>query len=268
MVVVPSSYLLTEAAGKNLRRYVEAGGHLVVSCFSGIVDENDTIHPGAHPGALRDVLGLSVEEFHPLPERGTVPVGAGAGDGDLTGRIWSERIRLAGARAVLAFTGGPDAGHPAVTRHELGAGTAWYVATALDPAPDPIPTSASVPTPAPDLAYEEGPASVPIPAYAEDPDSRSTSGPAAAPGEGTGGGDLRGLLRAVLDRAGVSRPRGLPDTLERVRRGRHLFLLNHGDRPVTVPEVNGTGLPDGVRHTGSATVPAGGVVVVELAGNT
>ncbi|MGW2199975.1 beta-galactosidase, partial [Streptosporangium sp. NPDC001682] len=52
MVVVPSSYLLTEAAGKNLHRHVEAGGHLVVSCFSGIVDENDTIHPGAHPAAV------------------------------------------------------------------------------------------------------------------------------------------------------------------------------------------------------------------------
>ncbi|MEU4541420.1 beta-galactosidase [Streptosporangium sp. NPDC023825] len=223
MVVVPSSYLLTEAAGKNLRRYVEAGGHLVVSCFSGIVDENDAIHPGAHPGALRDVLGLSVEEFHPLPESGTVPVG----DGGLTGRIWSERIRLAGARAVHAFTGGPDAGHPAVTRHELGAGTAWYVATALDPAPDPSPRS-------------------------------------EAPADGTGT-DLRAVLRAVLDLAGVSRPRGLPDTLELVRRGRHLFLLNHGDEPVTVPGVSGTGVFDGAAHTGSATVPAGGVTVVELA---
>ncbi|MFS1298659.1 beta-galactosidase [Streptosporangium longisporum] len=287
LVVAPSSYLLTEASGKNLRRYVEAGGHLVVSYFSGIVDENDTIHPGAHPGALRDVLGLSVEEFHPLPENGTVGVAAAGegGDGDsgdgvegrtnirtnirMNGRIWSERIRLAGARAVGVFTCGPDAGHPAVTRHELGAGTAWYVATALDPAPDPIPD------PIPDAALDPasdpipgaapGSASVPIPGPAFDPALIPVPGAASASGED---GDLRVLLRAVLDRAGVSRPRGLPDTLERVRRGRHLFLLNHGDRPVTVPEVNGTGLLDGVRHTGSATVPAGGVVVVELAGNT
>jgi beta-galactosidase len=200
VVVVPSSYLLTEAAGKNLHRYVEAGGHLVVSFFSGIVDENDTIHPGAYPGVLRDVLGLWVEEFHPLPEGRTVRLGAGS-----TGRIWSERIRPAGARAVQDFADGPDAGHPAVTRHDLGAGTAWYTGTALDP---------------------------------------------------------RELLRHVLDQAGVERPAGLPDTLERVRRGAHVFLINHGDQPVTVHDVTGTGVLDGSEYHGHVIVPPGGVIVV------
>ena len=38
-------------AGRNLRRYVEAGGTLVVSYFSGIVDEHDAVHPGPYPGA-------------------------------------------------------------------------------------------------------------------------------------------------------------------------------------------------------------------------
>lgn len=127
LVVAPSSYLLTEAASKNLRGYVEDGGNLLVSYFSGIVDEHDTVHPGAHPGALREVLGLWVEEFHPLPGGGELRLDSGA-----RGRIWSERVRLDGAETVAAFAEGPDAGHPAVTRHGLGAGSAWYVATALD----------------------------------------------------------------------------------------------------------------------------------------
>nr|WP_225311237.1 beta-galactosidase [Microbispora cellulosiformans] len=220
LVVLPSSYLLGEAPAKNLHRYVEAGGHLLVSCFSGIVDENDTIHPGPHPGALREVLGLTVEEFHPLREHETVPLRRSQepdGPGP-AGRIWSERVRLAGARAVHEFAGGPDAGHPAVTRNDLGGGTAWYVATALDP----------------------------------------------APGDGAHDADLRGLVVRILDHAGVSRPRGLPDTLEVVRRGDHLFLLNHADAAVTVGGVTGTGVLDGAAYTGSATVPAGGVVVVRL----
>ncbi|MEV7805751.1 beta-galactosidase [Microbispora sp. NPDC088329] len=215
LVVAPSSYLLGEAPAKNLHRYVEAGGHLLVSYFSGIVDENDTIHPGPYPGALREVLGVAVEEFHPLRERETVVLGPSEssespeGVTGVTGRIWSERVRLAGARAVREFADGPDAGHPAVTRHDLGAGTAWYVSTALD----------------------------------------------AEPG-------LRTLLTEVLDHAGVDRPRGLPDTLELVRRGDHLFLINHADAPVTVPGVTGTGVLDGAAYDGPATVPAGGVVVV------
>jgi len=222
LVLVPGAYLLTERAAANLRGYVEAGGHLFVSYFSGIVDEHDIVHPGPHPGALREVLGLWVEEFHPLPEHGTVTLtgASAAGTPDaadtpgMTGTIWSERVRPAGARTVRAFADGPDAGHPALTRHDLGAGVAWYLATAL-------------------------------------------------PGRPADGG-LREVLRPVLDDAGVVRPRDLPDTVELVRRGRHAFLINHDDRPVTVPGVTGVAVFDGTRCTGSVTVPPGGVTVVEL----
>ncbi|MDI1463804.1 beta-galactosidase [Catellatospora sp. KI3] len=127
LVVAPSAYLLGEGAAKNLCRYVESGGHLLVSYFSGIVDEHETVHPGAYPGALREVLGLSVEEFHPLRAGEAVALGDGS-----TGAVWSERVRPAGAVPVVEFAAGPDAGHPAVTRHDLGRGTAWYVATAVD----------------------------------------------------------------------------------------------------------------------------------------
>jgi beta-galactosidase len=201
VVVVPSSYLLSEASAKNLQRYVEAGGHLLVSYFSGVVDENDTVHDGAYPGALREVLGLSVEEFHPLRRDETVTLTGGG-----TAGVWSELVRLDRATAVERFADGPDAGHPAFTRHGFGGGTACYLAAALR------------------------------------------------------GDDLRTLLTGLLDRAGVSRPRDLPDTLELVRRGAHVFLVNHGDTAVPVPGVTGTDLLTGAPFTGE--VPAGGVSVV------
>ncbi|GAA2310429.1 beta-galactosidase [Glycomyces scopariae] len=135
LVVAPSSYVLTDAASKNLRGYVENGGHLVVSYFSGIVDEHDTVHPGAHPGALRETLGLWIEEFHPLHEGEALGLESASGTGlggVWAGRIWSEHVRLDGAEAVARFASGPDEGRPALTRHDLGRGTAWYAATALD----------------------------------------------------------------------------------------------------------------------------------------
>ncbi|GAA2841473.1 beta-galactosidase [Nonomuraea rubra] len=115
VVVAPSSYLLTEASAKNLHRYVESGGNLLVSYFSGIVDEHDTIHPGAHPGALRELLGLSIEEFHPLREHETVTLTGGPDaltGAPIVARVWSERVRPAGAVTVRDFAEGPDAGHP------------------------------------------------------------------------------------------------------------------------------------------------------------
>ncbi|WIX93442.1 beta-galactosidase trimerization domain-containing protein [Amycolatopsis sp. DG1A-15b] len=127
LVVVPALYAMTDTAATNLRRYVEDGGVLVVSCFSGIVDQNDTIHAGPHPGALRDVLGLVVEEFTPLRAGERI----GLGDG-LSGDVWSEVVALRGASPVWSYVDGPVAGGPAVTRNPLGHGTAWYVSTRLD----------------------------------------------------------------------------------------------------------------------------------------
>ncbi|MFJ2115248.1 MULTISPECIES: beta-galactosidase [unclassified Streptomyces] len=131
LVVVPALYLATEATGRNLRAYVENGGTLVVSYFSGIVDANDAVHPGAHPGALRDVLGLTVEEFSPLGTGERVRITAADG-AELTGDVWTEFVVPQGAETVWTYADGLTADRPAVTRHRLGEGTAWYISTRLD----------------------------------------------------------------------------------------------------------------------------------------
>ncbi|MFD8921463.1 beta-galactosidase [Streptomyces sp. NPDC059569] len=131
LVVVPALYLAVEATGRNLRTYVENGGTLVVSYFSGIVDQHDAVHPGAHPGVLRDVLGLTVEEFSPLGEGERVRL-TEAGGAELTGDVWSEFVVPRGAETVWIYADGLTAGRPAITRHRLGRGTAWYVSTRLD----------------------------------------------------------------------------------------------------------------------------------------
>ncbi|OIJ94084.1 beta-galactosidase [Streptomyces monashensis] len=131
LVVVPALYLMTEAAGHNVREYVENGGTLVVSYFSGIVDEHDAVHEGAYPGALRDVLGLTVEEFSPLLKDERVRL-TGPDGSELTGDVWTEFVVPRGAETVWTYADGLTAGRPAVTRHPLGHGTAWYVSTRLD----------------------------------------------------------------------------------------------------------------------------------------
>jgi beta-galactosidase len=128
LVVVPSLYLLSQPDADILRGYAERGGSVVVSYFSGIVDENDHLHDGPYPGALRELLGLHTEEFHPLLPGTTVEVtNAGATTG-----VWSERVVPTGADTIDTFRTGPDAGHPAITRHAVAAGWAWYVAAKLD----------------------------------------------------------------------------------------------------------------------------------------
>ncbi|MFI6803011.1 beta-galactosidase [Streptosporangium canum] len=122
LVVVPNLYLLTEAHAGGLADYVSAGGHLLVSFFTSVVDGNDRVHHGGCPGPLREALGLRVEEYLPAAEGETFPLGEGTAD------LWREDVRIEGADVLLAF---PD-GTPAVTRNRFAAGTVRYVTTRPD----------------------------------------------------------------------------------------------------------------------------------------
>jgi beta-galactosidase len=132
LVVVPAVYVLSDEATASLREYAAGGGHLAVTFCSGIADQWHRIRTGGYPGALRDILGIRIEEFHPLrPGASTLLTAADAGQ--LTGQLWTERLRTEGAQVLAAYAAGDLAGLPAVTRHAFGAGTAWYVSTLLSP---------------------------------------------------------------------------------------------------------------------------------------
>jgi beta-galactosidase len=62
----------------------------------------------------------------------TLSGGASGQGGVETAGLWVEDLALAGATAVRSYADGPMPGRPAVTRHQVAAGLAWYVATRLD----------------------------------------------------------------------------------------------------------------------------------------
>jgi beta-galactosidase len=134
MVVVPNLYLITDRAAAALREYVAGGGHLVVSFFSGIADENDRVRLGGYPALLREVLGLRVDEFWPLPPGRTLGAAFTEDGAPLTADLWADAIEPEGAEPVACYRDGPLAGAAAVTRHAFGSGAAWYLGTRPDDA--------------------------------------------------------------------------------------------------------------------------------------
>ena len=132
LVVVPQMYLVDEHSAQNLRSYVERGGRLLVSYFTGVVDRTDTVHAEGLAGPLGDVLGISVKEFAPLTAGETVHLRLA--DGYLSADVWVDRLAVTGSdtEVVARFVDGPAADKPAITRRPLGAGEAWYLATRLD----------------------------------------------------------------------------------------------------------------------------------------
>ncbi|WP_207453954.1 beta-galactosidase [Herbiconiux sp. SYSU D00978] len=131
VVIAPILHVVPDALAASLSAYVELGGHLVTTYFSGIVDENDHVFLGGYPGALRDLLGIRIEEFAPLLDTEQALLDTG-----VTGTLWTDRIEVTGADvSVLArYASGEFAGLPAVTRRDTGDGTATYVSTRLRPA--------------------------------------------------------------------------------------------------------------------------------------
>jgi beta-galactosidase len=127
VILVPVLYLVTDAAAAAVRTAVEAGAHVLVTYFSGIVDEHDHIRLGGYPGAFRELLGVAAQEFTPLREAQSVAL-----DDGTHGRVWAEDLLVDGADVVARFLDGPVPGGPALTRRQVGAGSAWYVATQLE----------------------------------------------------------------------------------------------------------------------------------------
>jgi beta-galactosidase len=126
LVIAPVQYLITDEGAANVRRFVESGGHLLVTYFSGIVDVNDHLRLGGYPGAFIDVLGVRVEEFFPLHKGETISLSS-YGEGSL----WSELGQTTTASVLARYSSGPLTSSPAVTRNFFGDGVAYYVGTAL-----------------------------------------------------------------------------------------------------------------------------------------
>ncbi|SDT55466.1 beta-galactosidase [Pseudarthrobacter equi] len=127
LVLVCTLYAVSDADAANIAAAAAAGATVLVSYFSGIADAHDHIRLGGYPGAFRDLLGVRVEEFHPLLAGSQLKL-----DDGTVSSVWSEHVHLAGAEAVQAFTEFPLEGVPALTRRSVGSGAAWYLATFPD----------------------------------------------------------------------------------------------------------------------------------------
>ena len=122
VVIAPALYLVTDDAAAGLAKFVDAGGTLVMSFFSGMVDPSEHIRLGGYPAPFREVLGLEVIDFHPLSDGEEVELAFGDGAKG-RGTIWMDDLELRGAEMVAS---------PAITRNRFGSGTAYYVATMPD----------------------------------------------------------------------------------------------------------------------------------------
>jgi beta-galactosidase len=129
-VFAPSRYRLGQNAAANLAGYVTGGGQLLVGPFSAVAGPTNLVYRGGYPGAgLRDVLGIRVSEWHPLPDGATLALS----DGSIA-ELWTEDLQTLDAEVLVTYTEGVLAGQPALTRRTVGQGRAEYLSARLDDA--------------------------------------------------------------------------------------------------------------------------------------
>lgn len=139
VVVAPMLYMFRSGIEEKLRSFVENGGILIMSYWSGIVGESDLCYLGGTPYALMDVLGLRSEEIDGLYDWETnmaVPIkGNGLGiQKPYSCKNLCELVQLKGATALMEYGRDFYQGKPALTEHAYGRGMAYYICADMEEA--------------------------------------------------------------------------------------------------------------------------------------
>ena len=136
LVVAPMLYLLREDFAEELCRFARRGGTVVVSQWSGVVDESDLCRLGDTPYGLTELLGLRRAEIDGLYDeerRRCIPApGAPLPLPDTQASVLCEVPALNEtdpATPLLLYDEDYFAGAPAAAVHPCGNGRAYYLAS-------------------------------------------------------------------------------------------------------------------------------------------
>ncbi len=128
LVIAPMLYMQRENIVQKLRSFVENGGTLVGTYWSGLVNENDLCHQSFNPFGMQDLFGLYSEEIDALwPDQKNWLVMKDDGRRyELTDLC--DIVKISTAEVLACYADDFYAGAPALTKNSFGKGTAYYLA--------------------------------------------------------------------------------------------------------------------------------------------
>ncbi|MGJ6961849.1 beta-galactosidase [Streptosporangium sp. G11] len=133
VLIVPNAYLIDDRGVEAVTEFARSGGTVVVSFFSGVVDECNRVRPDGYPGAFRHLIGARIDEYWPArpEERFTVRF---AGGHTATADWWREDIHLETGTALATYADGLLEGRAAIVVNDYGSGRVVYFSTLLEEA--------------------------------------------------------------------------------------------------------------------------------------
>lgn len=140
VLLVPALYVASDRLLTWLRRYAEAGGHLVLGPRTAYADTEGRARLEVKPALLAEAAGVSYQEFanlsEPLAVRGGGVRGGGALElpADATATGWADALVVDGAEVLVEYDHPHHGRFPAVVTAAHGSGRITTVGTVPDDA--------------------------------------------------------------------------------------------------------------------------------------
>ncbi|MDD3197836.1 MAG: beta-galactosidase [Eubacteriales bacterium] len=128
LIAAPVLYMVMQGVRESLEKFVEAGGTLITSFMSGIVDQSDNVHLGGYPGPLRQLTGVWVEEIDALAPEVHNSIKFSDGQEYMCGLL-CDIMHPEGAKTIAEYSSDFYEGTPAATLNSFGKGAVYYVGT-------------------------------------------------------------------------------------------------------------------------------------------
>lgn len=137
VIVAPMLYLFRSDITAKIRRFVKEGGILIMTCWSGVVNDTDLCFLGETPHDLTDVLGLRREEIDGLydwEENEAVPIKGNEMNiaHSYQCRNLCELVQIKDAVTLMAYGKDFYEGKPVLTRNVFGKGQAYYICADME----------------------------------------------------------------------------------------------------------------------------------------
>ena len=130
VIIAPMLYMFLPGTADQIRIFIKNGVTLIITFYSGMVNENDLAFECFPPFALNDVFGIKAEETDSLE------------DSDENSFNWEGKtykvkrycdlVQLYGAEVMAVYEQDFYAGLPVLTKNEYGSGMAYYMAARSD----------------------------------------------------------------------------------------------------------------------------------------
>lgn len=128
VIYAPMLYMVKTAYKSTFEEYVKNGGTLILTTFSGIVDEQDHVTRNGYPGVFREMAGIWVEEIDGiLPEMKNKIQGAFGQE--YKSEILCDVIHTEGAEVLGTYGEDFYKDTPVFTKNKFGKGSVYYIGT-------------------------------------------------------------------------------------------------------------------------------------------